>query len=255
LSDPGYFLAGVRDELVSYGAEGSTPLSAMIARHANYLASNPLEVGLLVICALWALRQREARRLGVFVGGLMLLYALTVADPNLYYPIVWMTGIVILAAIGVQTAAWNWRAPLLIAFLAAFVLNAALIERHIGADWNERALSAVQQVAAQVPNGERGTAESFVYLALRDPRFIGFSFVNFWAIDAGISRWQVVEHLKPDWIVTMRDQSLFTPPFAVLSVDVPNMHLEIPDEALMHDYDLSGSIVTSVGDFEIWRRS
>ncbi|MBI1259315.1 MAG: hypothetical protein GC204_17760, partial [Chloroflexi bacterium] len=73
LPDPAYFLSGVRDELVSYGAEGSTPLSAMLARHANYLQSNPLEIGLLLICGLWALRQRNARLLGVFVSGLMLL--------------------------------------------------------------------------------------------------------------------------------------------------------------------------------------
>ncbi|MEO8270562.1 MAG: hypothetical protein ABI557_12640, partial [Aureliella sp.] len=52
---------------------GSTALGAMFARHVNYLQANPLEVGLLVICALWALYQREARRLGVFIGGLMLL--------------------------------------------------------------------------------------------------------------------------------------------------------------------------------------
>jgi len=255
LPDPAYFVAGVREELFSYGAESSNPLSAMIARHANYVMSNPLEVGLLLICGLWALHQREGRRLGIFVGGLMLLYALTVADPNLYYPIVWITGMVILAAVGLQTVSWNWRAPLRVAFLASFVLNAVLIERQVSAGWNERALNAIQQVAAQLPDSERGSAESFVYLALRDPRFIGFTFVNIWARDSGISRWEITERLKPDWIVTVRDESLFTPPFGVLSVDVPNMHLEIPDAALAQEYHLSESVVTSVGDFEIWRRS
>ena len=255
LPDPTYFLAGVRDELFSYGAEGSTPLGAMIARHLNYLQSNPLEVALLLGCTLWGLRQQEARWLGIFIGALMLLYALLVADPNLYYPMVWIPGLVILAAIGLQTVAWHKRAPLMVAFLAAFVFNTALIERHINADWNERALNAIQQVAAHVPNEGRGTGESFLYLALRDPSFIGFTFVNIWARDAGISRWQIVETLKPDWIVTVRDENAFTPPFSILSVDVPNMHLEIPDAALAEQYHLSTSIETSVGSFEIWQRS
>ena len=97
--------------------------------------------------------------------------------------------------------------------------------------------------------------ESFLYLALRDPNFIGFTFVNFWAADDRHRRWEVVETLQPDWIVTMRDESAFTPPFGILSVDVPHMHLEIPDEALAQAYHLDDSIATSVGNFEIWRRS
>jgi hypothetical protein len=255
LPDPGYFLAGIRDELVSYGAEGSTPLGAMIARHISYLQANPLEVGLLVICALGALRQRTGRRLGVFIGGLMLLYALTVADPNLYYPIVWITGMVILAAVGFQTVAWNWRAPLLVAFLAAFVLNVVLVERHVRAGWNERAVTAIEQVAARLPDDKRGTGESFLYLVRRDPLFIGFTFVNIEANDEPERRWEIIERLKPDWIVTMRDESLFRPPFGILSVDVPHMHLQIADAALRQQYYLSETIATSVGDFEIWRRS
>ena len=255
LPDPAYFLSGVRDELVSYGAEGSTPIGAMIARHANYLQSNPLEVGLLLICGLWALRQRLARSLGIFVGGLMLLYALTVADPNLYYPMVWMPGLVLLAAVGLQTTAWNWRAPLLVAFLAAFVLNITLIERHVSAAWNDHAITAIEQVAAQMPSEGRGTGELFLYLAHRDPTFIGFTFVNIWAEDNPTLRWELVEKLHPDWIVTMRDESLFAPPFAILSVDVPHMHLQIPNDLLAQAYSLSDTISTSVGSFEIWRHS
>ncbi len=248
LPDPGYFLAGLRDELVSYGAEGSNPLAAMIARHTNYLASNPLEIILLLIGTLAARRQR----LIVFVGVLLALYTLTVADPNLYYPIVWITGMVILTAWTLRNAEGRWRAPLLAAFLAAFALNVALIERQIQADWNGRSLAAIEQVAAHVPPNQRGLSETFLYLALRDPRFTGFTFVNYRAAGAGITQWDVVETITPDWIVTMSDESAFTPPFNTLSVDVPNMHLPIPDVKLAQHYHLIDALTTSVGVFEIW---
>jgi hypothetical protein len=252
LPDPSRFFAALRDEAVSYGAEGWTPLAAWIARHANYAASNPLELGLLLIGVLAALRYQ--RGLGVFVGVLMLLYALTVADPNLYYSIVWITGIVILTAVMLRRIAWQWHAPLLVAFFAAFILNITLIERHIRADWNDRALDAIQQVAAQVPLDRRGMGESFIYLALRDSHFIGFTFVNFWADGASITEWSIVESLKPDWIVTMRDERAFTPEFEVLSVRMPHMQLEILRAELARGYHLTDSIATSVGVFEIWRR-
>ncbi len=162
---------------------------------------------------------------------------------------------VILSAAALRHAAWRWRAPLLVAFGAAFVLNTALIERHVSANWNERALDAIEQVAARVPANQRGMGESFLYLALRDSRYTGMTFVYFEAADEGIRPWQVVERLKPDWIVTMRDESAFAPEFGVLSVDVPHMRLEIPDAALAAQYHVSESIATSVGTFEIWRRT
>ncbi|HVU09718.1 MAG TPA: glycosyltransferase family 39 protein [Phototrophicaceae bacterium] len=251
LPNPGYFLAGLRDELVSYGAEGSNPLAAMIARHANYVASNPLEIVLLLIGTIAARRQR---RLIVIVGVLIALYTLTVADPNLYYPIIWITGMVILTAWTLRHAQGRWRAPLLAAFLAAFMLNVALIERQVQADWNGRSLAAIEQVAADVPLNQHGLGESFVYLALRDPRFTGFTFVNYWAAGAGVAQWDVVQIIKPDWIVTVRDESAFTPPFNTLSVDVPHMHLPIPDTALAQSYHRIDTLTTSVGIFEIWTR-
>jgi hypothetical protein len=229
----------------------------MLARHLKYLLANPLELGLLVFGSIWAQRQRRGRSLGVFLGALLLLYTVTVADPNLYYPIIWITGMgmVILTAFALRRAAWRWCAPLCVAFAAAFVLNVVLVERHMRADWNGRALDAIQQAAARIPLGQRGTGESVLYLALRDPRFIGFSFVNFWAADQGITRWEVVEMLQPDWIVTMRNENDFTPEFSALSVDVPHMRLEIPDAALEQTYHLTDTIVTSVGTFEFWQRS
>ncbi len=255
LPDPAYFVAGVRDELFSYGAEGSTPWGALVVRHLNYLQSNPLEAGLLLVCALLGLRLRAVRRVGLFLGGLMLLYGVLVADPNPYYPVAWMPGVVLCAALGLRSISERWRVPLIVALVAAFALNVGLIERHVRADWNEQALIAVDQVAGRIPGGERGLSETFFYLAQREPQFTGFTFVAYWAADAGISRWDVVEMLKPDWIVTVQDETAFAPEFAVLSVAVPHMHLEIPDAALAARYHLTDSIPTSVGVFQIWRRS
>ena len=251
LPDPLRFFAALRDEAVSYGAEGWTPFAAMIARHVNYTVSNPLELITLLIAALTAFRAQ--RRLWLFVVVLLLLYTFTVADPNLYYPIVWITGIAILAALTLRRTMWHWRVPLLVAFAAAFVLNVVLIDHAVSTDWNDHAIAAIQQVATRVPQSGRGMGESFLYLALRDPAFMGFTFVNFWAAGAGITKWAVVETLKPDWIVTMRDEREFIPEFNVLAVEVPHMHLELPDAALAHDYHLTEVVSTNVGAFEIWQ--
>ncbi len=250
LPDPGYFLAGLRDELVSYGAEGSTPLAAMLARSVAYFAANPLEFLLLIIGALLALRR--TRGLATFIAALLLLYALLVADPNPYYPIVWVTGMVILTAVALRRA--RWRVLLIAAFAAAIALNLVWIDRFVSADWNQRVLDTAAQVAAAVPPDQRGMSESFLYLSLRDPRFIGFTFVNYWADSANLSRWEVVQMLQPDWIVTVRDQADFAPPFNFLSVDPPNVHLPIPDAALAQAYRLTDTLSTSVGGFEIWQR-
>ena len=68
-------------------------------------------------------------------------------------------------------------------------------------------------------------------------------------------RWQWVETVKTDWIVTVRDESRLTPLFSILRVDMLNMHLQISEAPLAQDYHLSKSVTTSVGDFEIWQRS
>lgn len=252
LPDPGRFFAALHDEAVSYGAEGWSPVLAMLARHLSYLLANPLELSLLVVSAFAGLRY--GRRLGIFLGALLALYTFTVADPNPYYPIVWMTGLVILTALSLRRVAWQWRAPLLVAFAAAFVLNAALIEQHIQAGWNQRAVDAIEQVVARVPPNQTGMGETFLYLALRDARYIGFTYISFGAERLGISHWDFVSELMPDWIVTMRDEAGFTPEFAVLSVDVPHMRLQIPDAALAEAYALGDAVVTTVGTFEIWER-
>ncbi len=252
LPDPARFFAALRDEAVSYGAEGWTPLAAMLARHLGYLLANPLELGLLVAGALSGLRR--ARHLGVFLDALLLLYAVTVADPNPYYPIIWVTGMALLTAPALRRAAPHWRAPLVVAFAAAFVVNVGLVERHVHADWNARALDAIQQVAARVPPDQRGMGESFLYLALRDERYTGFTFVDFAAANQGVSRWVVVEALQPDWIVTMRDEAAFAREFDTLGVAPPHMRLQIPDAALASAYALRETLPTSVGAFEIWER-
>ncbi len=250
LPDPARFMQAIHDEAVSYGAEGWTPLAAFVQRHVSYAATNPLELGLLIAGALAGLRYQ--RRLGVFVGALIALYALTVADPNPYYPLLWITGMAILTAAALRHLRTGWRVALLVAVWALFVLNAALIARQVGADWNGRALSAAEQVAAAVPSSRQGMGEAFLYLALRDPTYTGFPFVEFLAADEGITRWQAAAALAPDWIVTMRDQTTFAPPFASMSVDVPNMHLQIPDAELAQAYHLARVVSTPVGDFQIW---
>lgn len=260
LPDPTAFIQALRSELVSNGAEGGSPLGAMLQRHLNYLASNPLEVGLLLFCALIAARQRQARGIGAFVLALVMLYALLVADPNPYYSIVWVTGWVILSSVVLSTLNPRARIPLVLAFFAAFVVTAARIERHVSANWNTQALAAIQQVAAQVPSSSPGLAETFLYVALRDQHllrdsgFIGFTYVYFRALETGMSYWDVISTLNPAWLVTMTDNSAFTPPYDTLSVEVPHMRLVIPPATLEAQYVLTDSILTSVGTFEIWQR-
>ncbi len=250
LPDPGRFVQAIHSEAVSYGAEGWTPLAALIQRHAQYVAANPLEFGLLIAGVLAGARYQ--RGLGVFVGALIGLFGLTVADPNPYYPLLWITGMAILTAVALHHLRIGWRAPLLVALWAVFVLNTVLIGRQVAANWNGQALSAADQVAAAVPASARGMGEAFLYLALRDPTYVGFPFVEFLAADEGVTRWEAVVALAPDWIVTMRDQTAFAPPFDVMSVNAPNMHLQIPEVALERAYRLAEEVPTAVGDFQIW---
>lgn|GEM_PF-4429370 len=257
--DPAAFVQAVHNELYSNGAEGGTPLGAMIQRHLNYLASNPLEIVLLLVCSVKTARQQQTRGISTFALALVLLYAFLVADPNPYYPIVWFTGLVILSAIALRSINPRWRVILILAFFASFIINASRIERHIGADWNARALSAIQQVAAQVPENGIGLGENFLYIALRNhpepsSRFIGFTYVYFRTLERGASYWDEIQLLHPAWLVTMRDESAFTPSFDTLSVPVPHMRLVIPTRSLERAYILSDSIPTSVGTFEIWQR-
>ncbi len=251
LPDPARFVQAIHDEAVSYGAEGWTPLAALINRHARYAAANPLEFCLLIVGALAGVRTQ--RGLGVFVSGLVLLYALTVADPNPYYPLVWVTGMVILTAVALRRVRIGWRAPLLVTVWALLVLNTVLIGRQVAANWNGRSLDAIEQIAAAVPRNGRGMGEAFLYLALHDPTYIGFPFVEFLAADQGVSRWQAAAALAPDWIITMRDEMAFAPEFSLLSVEVPHMHLQLPDVAVAQRYHLARSVSTSVGDFQIWQ--
>ncbi len=251
LPDPTRFLAALQSEAVSYGAEGWSPLAALIARHASYAAANPLEFGLLIGGSAVALRLPEGRRIGWLVGGLLLLYGLTVADPDPYYPMVWLPGVVILAALTLRR--WG-RAPLWVAFAAALALTIAVIGQQVQADWNDHALAAIEQVAARVPPSGRGLGETFLYLALRDPQFVGATFIDFWMADAHISRWAVVEQIAPDWIVRVRDEAAFTPEFGYLSVDMPHMQLRLPETDLRRQYRLTDTLDTQVGLFEVWQR-
>ena len=68
-------------------------------------------------------------------------------------------------------------------------------------------------------------------------------------------RWQWVETVKTDEIVTVRDENWFTPLFSILRVDMLSMHLQISEAPLAQDFHLTKFVATSVGDFEIWQRS
>lgn len=260
LPEPAAFASAIRSELTSYGAEGWNPVEAMVARHLNYVRSNPLEAIVLLICSVWALRQRIGHGIGVFLGVLILLYTLTVADPNSYYPILWVTGMVILAALCLRRASTRWRMLLVFGFGIAFIHNAGLVERFVSSDWNARALDAMQQVAAHVPDEGRGVGESFLYLALRDnmpaqnQSLIGFTYVYFEALRSGLSYGEIIEALAPDWIITMTDETPFTPEMSAMSVEMPHMRLPLPAELLAQRYGLANTFPTELGKFEIWLR-
>lgn len=259
LPDPAAFAAALHSELFSNGAEGGTALGAMVQRHINYFASNPLEIGLLLFCAFKAARDRHTQKMGMIVLMLVVLYGLLVADPNPYYPIIWFTGLVILSAITLGKMNHRWRVPLALAFFATFILNNARIERHVDAGWNLRVVEAMEQVAAQVPANGSGLGETFFYVALRDQfpyelNFSGFTYVYFQALETNQNYWEVIEPLAPAWILTMDDDQTFAPPYDTLSVEVPHMRLILPGNALASRYVLTDSIPTSVGNFEIWQR-
>lgn len=259
LPDPAAFAAAVQRELFSNGAEGGSALAAMVQRHVNYFASNPLEIGLLIFCAFKAARDRHAQSIGIFVIILVGLYAALVADPNPYYPIVWFTGLVILSAMTISKLSNRWRVPLALTFFAAFIINNARIERHVDARWNLRVIEAIEEVAAQAPASGSGLGETFFYMALRGQfpqglNFFGFTYVYFQALETRQSYWDVIVPLAPGWIVTMDDDRAFAPPYDTLSVEVPHMRLILPENALESGYRLSDSIPTSVGTFEIWQR-
>lgn len=259
LPDPAAFAAAVQSELFSNGAEGGSALAAMLQRHVNYFASNPLEIGLLLLCAFKGARDHHAQGIGIFVLVLVGLYAGLVADPNPYYPIVWFTGLAILSALTLGAMNRRWRALLALAFFVAFIITSARIERHVDAAWNLRVIEAIEQVAVQVPASGSGLGETFFYVALREQfpqrlNFWGFTYVYFQALETGQSYWEVIESLAPQWILTMDDNHAFTPPYDTLSVEVPHMRLFLPENALESGYSLTHSIPTSVGTFEIWQR-
>ena len=154
-----------------------------------------------------------------------------------------------------RPAAWRWRAPLLVAFLAAFVLNIsadrAARQRRLERTRARRRSSRWRRVCPRRARHRRivsvsGAARPAALSA--SPSSISEAGDN---TDTPLGSGR---QLQPDWIVTMRDESAFTPPFGILSVDVPHMHLQIPDAALAQAYHLADRIATSVGNFEIWRR-
>lgn len=259
LPNPAAFAAAVHSELFSNGAEGGTALAALLQRHVNYFASNPLEIGLLLLCSFKGARDHHAQGIGIFVLVLVGLYAGLVADPNPYYPIVWFTGLVILSAMTLNLMKNHWRVPIALAFVAAYIISSARIERHVAAEWNLNVLDAMEQVAAQVPTTGSGLGETFFYVALREQfpqglNFSGFTYVYFQALETQRSYWDVIEPLASEWILTMEDDLAFAPPYDTLSVEVPHMRLILPENALESGYVLTHSLPTSVGTFELWQR-
>lgn len=259
LPDANGFLGALRGELTSYGAEGWNPVEAMIARHLNYLRSNPLELLLVFSGSTWTLLRHKGRGLGIFLGVLVLFYTLTVADPNPYYPIVWITGLVILLAISLRRTRRS-RLLLALGIGISFLINIGLVEQFVHADWNQRTLSAMRMAAEYVPESGRGLGESFFFLALRETQpesalsFSGFTYVYFEALKRGSTYEEIVTEIAPDWIVTMADAAPFVPPLHAMSVDMPNMRLALSEVILGGEYQLAERILTESGMFEIWRR-
>jgi hypothetical protein len=167
---------------------------------------------------------------------------------------------VILAALCLRRASTRWRTLLVFGFGIAYIHNAGLVEPFVSSNWNARALDAMQQVAAHVPDEGRGVGESFLYLALRDnmpaqnQSLIGFTYVYFEALRSGLSYSEIIEALAPDWIITMTDETQFTPEMSTMSVEVPHMRLPLPVELLAQQYVLANTIPTTLGRFEIWLR-
>lgn len=255
LPSPATFFSAIGGEMTGKGAAGFTPLLSVIPRHANYFESNPIEFILLIVGCVWAIRHGgKARSIGIFTVILFILYALLVSDLNLYYPMMWIPGLIVIYAMMINLVTIRWRMPLIVLILAAAVLNGLLVRNQVADGWNERVLQVQNEVRAMIPDGDSVLANTLFYMAFRDPNFTATTYVYDEWETHGIEPWAVVQRFKPDWIINGENSTRYTPEFLTFSIHIVNSNTGLDETDLATEYSIDQVVDTDLGQFTIWRR-
>lgn len=257
LPDPASITRSVAMNEASPVGGGLYSLLAIVTRSADryraWLEANPIEFALLIVgstTAIFALRDRS--RLWIIIAASLLLYAVVITDTNMYYPMVWMPALVLLTAHTLTRVAWPWRVMAAVLLCAMLLVTAFRVGAHVQSRWNERAVAALQQVAARLPaDADLVVGQPLVYLALRDPRFLSAGFVT-WR--SGGSFLDALLAARPDYVITSYQDWIFD--------DRPNtlgygqvISLPIPFGEVERFFDPVYNIQTDLGVLQILRPS
>ena len=255
LPDPAAYWHAIQGQVSGQGGGQLTPLQAMIERHKSYYQANRIEfVGLIVGSLAAMVRLPRVRRTGLFATLLIVAYALLQSDPNIYYPMIWFTGIIILAACAVRLVRWQWQIPIVVIILSSFGLNALLIRAHMIEDWNGQELTAIHQVVERIPEHGIVLANPLFYFALRDPRLVSYPYVETLEPDRK-KQWPVIESVNPRYIIGGPIRLVHVPMAHTIS---PFPYMDMPTDAwalyLTSEYAIKDAIRTHIGTFVIWQR-
>lgn len=253
--DPAAYWHDIQNQMTGQGGGQLTPWGVVIERHRPYYQANKIElIGLLIGSLVAMIRLPEVRRTGLFVILIVGAYFLLQSDPNIYYSMLWFTGLIILTACVLRSLPWQWLVPMLVILVGSFGLNALLIREHIIEDWNNQGLEVIDQVVERLP--EKGTvlAHPVFYFSLRDPGLVSYAYVETLEPDFD-KQWPVIDRINPMYIIGA-PLHIARPPQAHTLSFFPIMNMPITSwcPGLAFRYKVVDVVYTDMGIFQIWQR-
>lgn len=227
-------------------------LEAAIRRHRPYFYANPIELLLLAGASAWAvIKSRAVHYLAVLLLFFLLIYEFFVRSHNMYYPMLWLPGFILLAAWAVRTMMPRVRNVFFLLCLATFIINVNLVTQFQNEAWNAQITTVLDDVAAHVMPTGSVLARPMFYFAFRDPRFIAYSYVMREVKRTNLTDYEVVAEIAPTTIISGPQDAPYSPQVDWLSYE-HYMHVPFSEEQLSLNYQLQEIVQTGYGPFEIW---
>lgn len=255
--DVGQFLQVVSAQTTGHGARFYSSPEATYARHQAYFQGQPLEFLVLLIGLLGVVisqRRGKAGRLALLVLLIIASYAFLIADPQIYYIITWLPGLVILAGHALQYLSKRFRLIYTGLWIGAVLINLLWIGIHLNDNWNMRVLSAQQRIIPYLTSTETILGTNIFYFTYRQPNYRASAALRMLTDDQTMSLSAALAEVNPDAVISANGPlETFLPRFVVL-----NYALDIWDQPevtpLLTDYAVSRVISTEFGEIVLWRR-
>jgi hypothetical protein len=252
LPDPSAFSLGFNNES-GISRSLASILAIVLRRYTPYFAANPVEFLLLLGAALYAVFVlRDRTRLGLIALLSFLFYAIFITDANMYYVMVWLPAVILLAAVTIRSLKWSAQVVVILLLFSMVAVTAFRARDHVVARWNERALAALETAAAHVPPDGTVVAQPLFYLGLRNEDFISYAYVRaLYPEQEGISGLAVI---RPCYLITHDQDWIFAEAPQILSY---GMNIDLPqnDSVLQPDYHTIDTVDTELGTFRIWQNN